>query len=91
MSQLATGLLRLPENLEPSEVKSAQLEWHSSSMHENGFHQGRSKCTEVQHAPHTGNHPQLVFCFLYSAMASADKQCLLCMYTTQIYIALNCN
>lgn len=63
------GLLCLPENLEPSEVKSAQLEWHSGSMHENGFYQGRSKCTEVQHAPHTGDHPQLVFCFLWRTIS----------------------
>ncbi len=54
----------LPQDLEPSEVKSAQFEGQTGSVHEDGFHQRGSKGTEVQHAPHTGYHAELAFCFL---------------------------
>ena len=33
-------------------------------MHQNGLYQWRSKCTQVQHAPHASHHSELAFCLL---------------------------
>lgn len=58
----------LPEDLEPSEIKPAQLEGQASSMHEDGLHQRGSKGTEVQHTPHAGHHTELALCLLWQSI-----------------------
>ena len=38
---------QLPQDLEPSEIKSAKLEGHPCSMHEQGLNQWRGKGAEI--------------------------------------------
>ena len=67
--EVLSGQSKLPENLEPPEVKPAQLEWEAGSMHENCLDQWWSKRAEVQHAPHACHHSEFALCFLCMAFA----------------------